>query len=112
MLLKHFFVSKIAHSSYLLAGKNYCAVIDPQRDVDVYITEARTMGLEITHILQTHLHADFISGHMDLAKKTGAKIYIAKSAKCTFAARGIVPRSAPAFSNSMDSTMSLMSPEA
>ena len=84
MLLKHFFVGKIAHSSYLLAGKNYCAVIDPQRDVDVYITEARTMGVEITHILQTHLHADFISGHMDLAKKTGAKIYIAKSAQCTF----------------------------
>ncbi len=84
MLLKHFFVPKIAHSSYLLAGKDYCAVIDPQRDVDVYITEARTMEVEITHILQTHLHADFISGHMDLAKKTGAKIYIAKSAQCTF----------------------------
>lgn len=84
MLLKHFFVSKIAHSSYLLAGKNYCAVIDPERDIDIYITEARTMGVEITHILQTHLHADFISGHMDLAKKTGAKIYIAKSAQCTF----------------------------
>jgi len=84
MLLKHFFVSKIAHSSYLLAGKNYCAIIDPQRNVDIYLTEARTMGLEITHILQTHLHADFISGHMDLAKKTGAKIYIAKSAQCTF----------------------------
>jgi glyoxylase-like metal-dependent hydrolase (beta-lactamase superfamily II)/rhodanese-related sulfurtransferase len=84
MLLKHFFVGKIAHSSYLLAGKNYCAVIDPQRDVEVYITEARAMGVEITHILQTHLHADFVSGHMDLAKRTGAKIYIAKSAQCTF----------------------------
>jgi glyoxylase-like metal-dependent hydrolase (beta-lactamase superfamily II)/rhodanese-related sulfurtransferase len=84
MLLKHFFVGKIAHSSYLLAGKNSCAVIDPQRDVDVYIAEARAMGLEITHIFETHLHADFISGHMDLAKRTGAKIYIAKSANCTF----------------------------
>ncbi len=84
MLLKHFFVGKIAHSSYLLAGKNYCAVIDPQRDIDVYITEARTMGVEITHIIQTHLHADFISGHMDLAKETGARIYMAESAKCTF----------------------------
>ncbi len=84
MLLKHFFIGKIAHSSYILAGKNYCAVIDPQRDVDVYITEARALGVDITHILQTHLHADFISGHMDLAKKTGAKIYVAKSAQCTF----------------------------
>jgi glyoxylase-like metal-dependent hydrolase (beta-lactamase superfamily II)/rhodanese-related sulfurtransferase len=84
MLLKHFFTAKIAHSSYILAGKNGCAVIDPQRDVDVYITEARAMGVDITHILQTHLHADFISGHIDLAKETGAKIYVAKSARCAF----------------------------
>jgi hydroxyacylglutathione hydrolase len=84
MLLKHFFINKIAHSSYILAGKNSCAVIDPQRDVDSYITAARALGVDITHILQTHLHADFISGHMDLAKKTGAKIYVAKSAKCSF----------------------------
>jgi len=84
MLLKHFFIGKIAHSSYILAGKNYCAVIDPRRDVDIYISEARAMGVDITHILQTHLHADFISGHIDLTKKTGAKIYVAKSAKCAF----------------------------
>ncbi len=84
MLLKHFFINKIAHSSYILAGQRTCAVIDPQRDVDVYIHEARSMGVKITHILQTHLHADFISGHMDLAEKTGAKIYVAKSASCTF----------------------------
>ncbi len=84
MLLKHFFLGKIAHSSYILAGKNSCAVIDPRRDVDIYIDEARAQGVDITHILQTHLHADFISGHTDLAKKTGAKIYIAKSARCSF----------------------------
>ncbi|MDP3451948.1 MAG: rhodanese-like domain-containing protein [Bacteroidales bacterium] len=84
MLIKHFFINKIAHSSYILAGSDVCAVIDPQRDTDVYIKEARSLGVEITHILQTHLHADFVSGHMDLSKKTGAKIYVAKSAKCTF----------------------------
>ncbi len=83
MLIKHFFTGKIAHSSYILAGKKSCAVIDPQRDVDIYIKEARAMGVDITLILQTHLHADFISGHMDLAK-TGARIYVAKSAGCTF----------------------------
>lgn len=84
MLLTQFFTNKIAHSSYILVGKNYCAVIDPQRDVDHYINEARALGVDITHILQTHLHADFVSGHMDLARKTGAKIYVARSAKCTF----------------------------
>jgi hydroxyacylglutathione hydrolase len=84
MLLKHFFVEKIAHSSYLLAGQKSCVIIDPQRDIDIYLREARQKGFQITHILQTHLHADFISGHMDLAKQTGANIYIAKSAECKF----------------------------
>lgn len=84
MLIKHFFINKIAHSSYILAGSEVCAVIDPQRDIDIYIDAAREMGVVITHILQTHLHADFVSGQMDLAEKTGAKIYVAKSAKCTF----------------------------
>ena len=84
MLLKHYFIEKIAHSSYILAGKNACAVVDPRRDVDFYIDEARKLGVDITHILETHLHADFISGHMDLAKRTGAKIYAPKSGECTF----------------------------
>ena len=84
MLLKHYFLEKIAHSSYILAGKQTCAVIDPRRDVDIYINEARELGVTITHILETHLHADFISGHMDLAARTGAKIYAPKSAKCKF----------------------------
>jgi hydroxyacylglutathione hydrolase len=84
MLLKHFFLGKIAHSSYLLAGKTSCAIIDPQRDVDLYIDQARELGVTITHIVQTHLHADFISGHMDLAQKTGAAIYAPKAAECKF----------------------------
>jgi glyoxylase-like metal-dependent hydrolase (beta-lactamase superfamily II) len=84
MRIKHFFLNKIAHSSYIIAGQKSCAVIDPQRDVDIYIHEARALGVDITHILQTHLHADFISGHMDLSHKTGAKIYVAKTAGCTF----------------------------
>jgi glyoxylase-like metal-dependent hydrolase (beta-lactamase superfamily II)/rhodanese-related sulfurtransferase len=84
MLLKHYFLGKIAHSSYIVAGTGSCAVIDPQRDVDLYITQARELGVTITHIVQTHLHADFISGHMDLAQKTGATIYAPKSANCSF----------------------------
>jgi len=84
MLLKHFFVEKIAHSSYILAGKDQCAVIDPRRDIEIYLKAARSLGVTITHILQTHLHADFVSGHMDLARKTGADIYVAASAECAF----------------------------
>ena len=84
MLLKHYFIGKIAHSSYILAGKESCAVIDPRRDVEFYIDEARQLGVNITHILETHLHADFISGHMDLARRTGATIYAPASGECAF----------------------------
>jgi glyoxylase-like metal-dependent hydrolase (beta-lactamase superfamily II)/rhodanese-related sulfurtransferase len=84
MLLKHCFTPKIAHSSYILAGSGTCAVIDPRRDVDLYIDEARALGVRITHILETHLHADFVSGHLDLAERTGATIYAPASADCAF----------------------------
>ena len=84
MLLKHFFVEKIAHSSYLVAGKRTCAIVDPERNVDVYVAAARSLGVRITHVIETHLHADFISGHMDLRDRTGATIYAPKSAGCAF----------------------------
>jgi hydroxyacylglutathione hydrolase len=84
MLVQHFFVNGLAHSSYLLGGSNSCAVVDPRRDVDIYMDAAKALGLTITHILETHLHADFISGHMDLADKTGAAIYAPKAGNCQF----------------------------
>ncbi|MBN1983217.1 MAG: MBL fold metallo-hydrolase [Chitinivibrionales bacterium] len=84
MFIQQFFVPGLAHSSYLLGGSKSCAIIDPQRDVSVYCETAKTLGLTITHVLQTHLHADFVSGHMDLAQKTGAAIYCPKSGYCVF----------------------------
>ena len=89
MLLKHFFLPKIAHSSWLLAGDGTCAVIDPQRDVDIYIREARALGVAITHVLETHLHADFISGHLELARRSGAVIVAPRSAGCSFPHRAV-----------------------
>lgn len=84
MLIQQFFVNGLSHISYILGGSKTCAVIDPRRDIQIYLDTAKTMGLSITHILETHLHADFISGHMDLAEKTGAKIYAPKAGKCEF----------------------------
>lgn len=84
MYVQQFFVKGIAHSSYLLGGTKTCAIIDPRRDVQLYIDAATEMGMKITHILETHLHADFISGHRDLADKTGAEMYLPKSAECAF----------------------------
>lgn len=84
MIIQQFFVPGIAHSSYVVAGNKTCAVIDPERDVGRYLDAAKHMGLSITHILETHLHADFVSGHLDLAEATGAKIYAPGSGKCAF----------------------------
>ena len=84
MIVQQFFVEGIAHSSYLLAGEKTCAIIDPRRDVEVYLDAARKQGLNITHILETHLHADFISGHLDLAEITGAELYAPERGVCSF----------------------------
>lgn len=84
MIIRQFFINGIAHSSYLLGGNKKCAIVDPARDIDMYLEAAEEMGLEITHILETHLHADFVSGHIDLAEETGARIYAPRSGKCNF----------------------------
>ncbi len=84
MIVQQFFVKGISHSSYLLGGNRNCAIVDPQREVQVYLDAAEELEMKITHILETHLHADFISGHLDLARITGAQIYAPKSANCGF----------------------------
>lgn len=84
MFVQQFFVKGLAHSSYLVAGSETCAIVDPRRDVQVYLDAAKDMGQKITHILETHLHADFISGHMDLAEITGAPIYAPQAGKSKF----------------------------
>ncbi|UCG64873.1 MAG: MBL fold metallo-hydrolase [Deltaproteobacteria bacterium] len=84
MIVQQFFVKGLAHSSYLVGGTKTCAIIDPRRDIGIYLDAAKSLDMEVTHILETHLHADFISGHLDLANKTGAKIYAPEAANCAF----------------------------
>jgi len=84
MIIQQFFIKWLSHSSYLLGGSNTCAIIDPTRDIKCYTDAAKTMGLKITHILETHLHADFVSGHIELAKEADARIYAPKSGNCNF----------------------------
>jgi glyoxylase-like metal-dependent hydrolase (beta-lactamase superfamily II)/rhodanese-related sulfurtransferase len=84
MIVQSFFLPGIAHSSYLLGASSTCAVIDPRRDIEIYLKAAKDLNLKITHILQTHLHADFVSGHLDLARATGAWIVIPKRAGAAF----------------------------
>ena len=73
MILETVFTEGVAHLSYLIGDKatGKAAVIDPRRDVDVYIELARKNKLAITHVLETHIHADFVSGTRELVDRTG-----------------------------------------
>ena len=74
MYFKQFYLGCLAHASYLIGSGGEAAVVDPQRDVEQYISEAEAEGLKIKFVIETHLHADFVSGHRELAESTGAKI--------------------------------------
>lgn len=89
LLFERFFLPGLAHASYLLGSEGEAVVIDPRRDVDVYLDAARKAGLRIVAILETHLHADFVSGHVDLARATGAPIGISNLAGARFPHRAL-----------------------
>ncbi len=76
MIVERFFVEGLAHASYLFGKDGLAAVVDPKRDVDDYIRAAERQGWSIVAIFETHPHADFVSGHVELAERTGASIYV------------------------------------
>lgn len=84
MYFEQFYLTCLAHASYMLGSRGEAAVVDPQRDVDIYLKAAADQNLKIKHIFETHLHADFVSGHKELAARTGAKIYIGAQAQAEF----------------------------
>jgi hydroxyacylglutathione hydrolase len=84
MYFEQFYLTCLAHASYMIGSEGEAAVIDPQRDVDIYLKAADEQNLKIRHIFETHLHADFVSGHKELAARTGAKIYIGAQANAGF----------------------------
>jgi hydroxyacylglutathione hydrolase len=84
MYFEQFYLTCLAHASYMIGSKGEAAVVDPQRDVEIYLKAADEQHLKIGHIFETHLHADFVSGHKELAARTGAKIYIGAQANAGF----------------------------
>ncbi len=84
MYFEQFYLGCLAHASYMLGSQGEAIVVDPQRDVDLYLKAAQENGLTIRHIFETHLHADFVSGHKELAARTGARIYFGAQAGVTF----------------------------
>jgi hydroxyacylglutathione hydrolase len=74
MYFKQFYLGCLAQASYLIGDGGEAAVVDPRRDVEEYLQEAERAGLRIKYVIETHLHADFVSGHRELAERTGAQI--------------------------------------
>ncbi len=84
MYFEQFYLGCLAHASYMMASDGEAVVVDPQRDVELYLKAAAEHGVAIRHIFETHLHADFVSGHKELAARTGAMIYMGAQAGATF----------------------------
>ena len=87
MIFKQFYLSCLAHASYIIGDEatGTAAVVDPQRDTDQYVQFAADHALEIKHVFLTHLHADFVAGHLELRDRGGATIYLGAAAKAGYA---------------------------
>jgi hydroxyacylglutathione hydrolase len=87
MILEQFYLNCLAHASYLIGDEQTrtAAVVDPQRDIDRYLAFASEHGLAIKHVLLTHLHADFVAGHLELRDRCGATIYLGAAARAEYA---------------------------
>jgi hydroxyacylglutathione hydrolase len=84
MHFRQFYLGCLAHASYLIGSDGEAAVVDPQRDVEIYMDEATAHGFQIKYVIETHLHADFVSGHRELAARTGARVYFGYRAPAKF----------------------------
>jgi hydroxyacylglutathione hydrolase len=87
VILKQFYLPCLAHASYMIGDEETgtAAVVDPQRDTDQYIAFAAEHALKIKHVFLTHLHADFVAGHLELRDRVGARIYLGAAAKAAYA---------------------------
>src|SRR5512132_1166955 len=86
MILKQYYLGCLAHASYLVGDEasSTAVVVDPQRDVDQYLADAKSLGLEIRHVFLTHFHADFVAGHLELRDRCGATIRLGSRAQAEY----------------------------
>lgn len=87
MILKQYYLGCLAHASYLLGDEasQTAIIVDPQRDIQQYLTDAESHGLQIRHVFLTHFHADFVAGHLELRDRCGATIHLGAQAKAEYA---------------------------
>jgi hydroxyacylglutathione hydrolase len=84
MKVEQIYTGCLAQGAYYIMSEGEVAIIDPLREVEAYIQKAKLDNAQIKYVLETHFHADFVSGHLDLAKKTGAKIVYGPTATPAF----------------------------
>jgi hydroxyacylglutathione hydrolase len=86
VIFKQFYLNCLAHASYLIGDETTgtAAVVDPQRDIERYLEFAAEHGLQIKHVILTHLHADFVAGHLELRDRVGATIYLGAKAQAEY----------------------------
>ena len=91
MKFVQYYLDCLSHASYLVADETTgrAVVVDPQRDIAEYLADAKELGLTIELVIETHFHADFLSGHLELAKATGAKIVFSSVAETEFESIGV-----------------------
>jgi hydroxyacylglutathione hydrolase len=91
MKFVQYYLDCLSHASYLVADETTgrAVVVDPQRDIAEYLADAKELGLTIELVIETHFHADFLSGHLELAKATGAKIVFSSVAETEFESMGV-----------------------
>ena len=85
MYVEQLYTNCLAEAAYYVESNGEAVIIDPIREIDAYIEMAKSRNAKITYILETHFHADFVSGHLDLANATGAKIVFGPGAETVYA---------------------------
>ena len=89
MIFTQYYLECLSQASYLIGDESTgrAVVVDPRRDIEEYLTDAETRGLSIVGVINTHFHADFVSGHQELAAATGAWIGYGRAAQTEFPVR-------------------------
>jgi glyoxylase-like metal-dependent hydrolase (beta-lactamase superfamily II)/rhodanese-related sulfurtransferase len=87
MKIQQYYLACLSHASYMITDEKTktAAVVDPQRDIDHYLADAKAGGYTIKHVFLTHFHADFVAGHIELRDKAGATIHLGRRAEAEFA---------------------------
>jgi hydroxyacylglutathione hydrolase len=89
VFFEQLYLGCLAQASYLIGSRGEAAVVDPRRDVEEYLERAAREGLAVRYVIETHLHADFVSGHRELAERTGATIVFGEKAHAGFPHRAV-----------------------